>query len=57
VNEFQTAGRNTLTFTLSSFDQPQKIDIIYANAAGYTLASSSKRFDAIEVVKQLPVTS
>ena len=53
VNEFQTAGRNTLTFTLSSFDQPQKIDIIYANPAGYTLASYSKRFDAIEVVKEL----
>jgi len=57
VNKFQTVDRNTLTFTLSALDQPQKIDIIYANEAGYALASDSKRFDAIEIVKELPTIS
>jgi hypothetical protein len=41
---------NTLTFTLPAFYTPQKLDIIFANDAGYALASSSKHFSYIEVI-------
>ncbi|NBO98955.1 MAG: hypothetical protein EBU90_02335 [Proteobacteria bacterium] len=50
VKEFTVNTNNTLHFELSSFSSPQKIDIIYANEAGYRLASSGKRFTYIEIV-------
>lgn len=50
VRDFYVNTNNTLHFELSSFSAPQKIDIIYANQAGYRLASSGKRFTYIEIV-------
>lgn len=50
VNSYKVYTNNTLAFVLSSFSQPQKLDIIYANPAGYRLASSGKRFSYIEIV-------
>jgi len=35
---------------LSAFSYPQRLDIIYANPAGYRLASAGKRFSYIEIV-------
>ena len=53
VDYFKVYTNNTLMFTLSSFSTPQKLDIIYANPAGYRLASSGKRFSYIEIVSTL----
>jgi len=50
VDYFNVHTNNTLTFTLSAFSYPQRLDIIYANPAGYRLASSGKRFSYIEIV-------
>jgi hypothetical protein len=47
---YTTFTNNTLTFTLPVFYTPQKLDIIFANEAGYALASSSKRFSYIQVI-------
>lgn len=50
VNIFQTINSQSIVFTLSALNKPQKIDIIYANEAGYALASKSKRFDFVNVL-------
>jgi len=50
VTNFIVYNNNTLRFTLSAFKDPQKLDIIYANPAGYNLASRGKRFTYIEIV-------
>lgn len=50
VDYFNVYTNNTLAFTLSAFSYPQRLDIIYANPAGYNLASSGKRFSYIEIV-------
>lgn len=50
VDNYTVFTNNTLKFTLSAFKQPQKLDIIYANPAGYSLASNSKRFTYIEII-------
>lgn len=50
IDSYKVYTNNTLAFVLSSFDLPQKLDIIYANPAGYRLASSGKRFTYIEIV-------
>jgi len=50
VDYFNVYTNNTLAFTLSAFSYPQRLDIIYANPAGYRLASSGKRFSYIEIV-------
>jgi len=50
VSNYQIFTNNTLHFELSSFSQPQKLDIIFANSAGYRKASSGKRFTFIEIV-------
>jgi hypothetical protein len=47
---YKDLSNNTLTFTLPAFYTPQKLDIIFANDAGYALASSSKQFSYIEVI-------
>ena len=49
INQYTVYDNNILSFTLSTFNVPQKLDIIYANDAGYRLASSGKRFSFIEI--------
>lgn len=49
VGNYEVVNNNIIYFTLSSFSSPQKIDIIVANDAGYTLASSSKKFDFVNI--------
>lgn len=49
IDQYTVFTNNTLSFKLSSFNTPQKLDIIYANDAGYRLASSGKRFSYIEI--------
>jgi len=50
VTNFTVFNNNTLQFELSGFNQPQQLDIIYANSAGYRKASTSKRFSYIQIV-------
>lgn len=50
VNTYINWTNNTLQFTLPAFYKPQKIDIIFANDAGYWLASWGKRFSYIEII-------
>jgi len=50
VNSYSVYTNNTMSFVLSGFSQPQLIDVIYANDAGYRLASTSKRFSFIQIV-------
>lgn len=50
VHNYRVYTNNVLSFQLSAFSVPQKIDVIYANDAGYRLASSSKRFSYIQIV-------
>lgn len=52
VDAFKVYTNNTLMFVLSAFSTPQKLDIIYANPAGYRLASSGKRFSYIEIIAE-----
>jgi len=53
VHNFRVGTTNILEFVLPAFYEPRKLDIIYANDAGYTLASSTKRFSYIDVVSAL----
>lgn len=53
VNDFTVNTNNTLNFSLPAFYETRKIDIIFANEAGYTLASSGKRFTYISIVSAL----
>lgn len=53
VHNFSVNTNNTLTFNLPAFYEPRKLDIIFANDAGYTLASSGKRFTYISIVSAL----
>jgi hypothetical protein len=50
VDEFNVYNNHTLSFKLSSFNKPQNIDIIFANPAGYNLASSGKKFTFIQII-------
>lgn len=50
VYNYRVYTNNVLSFELSAFNEPQKLDIIYANDAGYRLASNSKRFSFIQIV-------
>lgn len=49
ISDYTVWTNNTLQFTLPAYYHPQHLDIIFANDAGYTLASSSKRFSYIEI--------
>lgn len=55
VYNYIITTNNTLNFELPAFSVPQKLDIIFANEAGYTLASSGKRFSYINVVSALEI--
>ena len=50
ITEYKIINDNTLNFTLTSFRTVQKINIIYANPAGYALATDSKFFSYIHVI-------
>jgi hypothetical protein len=50
MSAFVVWTNNTLQFTLPAYYYPQHIDIIFANDAGYRLASSGKRFSYIAIV-------
>jgi len=52
VDYFTVFTNNTLSFRLSAFSYPQRLDIIYANPAGYRLASAGKRFSCIEIIQE-----
>lgn len=53
VYDFTVDTNNNLNFTLPAFYEPRRLDIIFANDAGYTLASSGKRFTYISIVSAL----
>lgn len=53
VNNYYAINDSSLVFTLSALSQPQKIEIIYANEAGYALASSAKKFEYINIISSL----
>lgn len=55
VYNYIVTTNNTLNFELPAFSVPQRIDIIFANEAGYTLASSGKRFSYVNVVSALEI--
>lgn len=50
VENFTVHTNNIIVFNLPKFNEPQKLDIIYTNPAGYNLASRGKRFTYIEIV-------
>lgn len=50
VDNFTVHTNNIIVFNLPKFDEPQRLDIVYANPAGYNLASRGKRFTYIEIV-------
>ena len=50
VDVFKVLNNNTLEFQLSAFNEPQILDIIYANPAGYNLLSRAKRSTIIKIV-------
>lgn len=53
VNNYTVNTNNVLTFTLPAFHETRNLDIIFANDAGYALASSGKRFTYISIVSAL----
>jgi hypothetical protein len=53
VHGFEVNNNNVLSFKLPAFYEPRHLDIIFANDAGYTLASSGKRFTYISIVSAL----
>jgi hypothetical protein len=53
VYDYTVSTNNTLHFTLSAFKTVQKLDIIYANPAGYNFASKGKRFTYIQIISSL----
>jgi len=50
VYNYRAYTNNTLSFKLPAFFEPQTLDIIFANDAGYRLASDAKRFGFIEII-------
>jgi hypothetical protein len=50
VSDYTIVNNNIIYFNLSSFNTPQKLDIIVANDAGYQVASSIKSFDHINII-------
>lgn len=53
VNNFTVGTNNILQFALPAFYEPRKLDIIFANDAGYALASSDRTFSYISIVSAL----
>lgn len=53
VHDFTVGTNNILEFALPAFYEPRKLDIIFANDAGYALASSDKTFSYISIVSAL----
>lgn len=51
IFDYVTHTNNVMSFTLPTFYTPQKLEIIFANDAGYQKASEAKRFDYIEIVE------
>lgn len=47
---YTTYTNNTISFKVPPFSQPQKIDIIYCNEAGYVKSSDWKRLTYIQIV-------
>jgi len=50
VDSFIVLSNNTLQFNLSAFNEPQILDIIYANPAGYNLLSRAKKTTIIKII-------
>ena len=50
MSAYMAWTNNTLQFTLPTYYHPQHIDIIFANDAGYKLASDGARFSYIAIV-------
>jgi len=53
IDKYTIINNNTLNFTLSSFKKVQRLDVIFANTAGYELASRSKAFSYIQVISAI----
>lgn len=47
---YKAYTNNTISFVVPPFSQPQKLDIIYCNDAGYVKSSDWKRLTYIQIV-------
>lgn len=47
---YKTYTNNTISFVVPTFYEPQLLDIIYCNEAGYTKSSDWKRNTYVEII-------
>jgi len=55
VTSYTVINNNVLQFSLSAFNTPQKLDIIYAGPSGYIKASEGLRFTYIQIVSSFNI--